>query len=138
MVVGYVAGIAIADFSWSMAEAVPDRLTASIGVNSTFDLIGSRRSAPQEPTWEPLRQLLRPMLLCHAIGYYRTWVSMAGSQSFYAVVPQLRHVNRPAGVDPSWTDRPSLRTVDTTHSAVALKVTGYRSGGTCAWPSMRQ
>ena len=68
VVVSYVAGIAIADFSRSMAEAVPDRLTTSVDVNSTFDLVGGGRRAPQEPTWEPLGHVLRIiMFVCHGV-----------------------------------------------------------------------
>src|ERR1700728_12487 len=51
-IAGYVAGVAILDFSGSMGEAVPDRFAFGIFFPRPFDLVSCRGCAPEKILWE--------------------------------------------------------------------------------------
>jgi hypothetical protein len=52
VVVGYVAGVVVFDLAGDVGEGVPNRRTAPVFVDSSFNLIGGSRGSPEEALWE--------------------------------------------------------------------------------------
>ena len=48
MVGGDITGMALVDFTWRVAEGIPDRLTAPVLVVSAFDLVSGGGGTPDE------------------------------------------------------------------------------------------
>src|SRR6185503_21166227 len=60
VVAGLVAGVTVRDLPGRAAEAVPDRLPATVGVRRALDLEGGRRCTPDEFARERHLALHRP------------------------------------------------------------------------------